>query len=97
MTAQDDIAQLERLVVQRGIPQFIRSDNGPGFVAKAVQKWIADRGFDPGGICESLCFSAAASGFGYEEQQRLNLDETLIRVGSKNGGTPGRLGVGGSP
>ena len=46
MTAQDVIAQLDSLVVQRGIPQFIRSDNGPEFVAKAVQRWIKDRGFE---------------------------------------------------
>ena len=46
MTAQDVIAQLDSLVEQRGIPQFIRSDNGPEFVAKAVQKWIKDRGFE---------------------------------------------------
>ena len=46
MTAQDVIAQLDSLVVQRGIPQFIRSDNGPEFVAKAVQKWINDQGFE---------------------------------------------------
>lgn len=46
MTAEDVIAQLDSLVVQLGIPQFIRSDNGPGFVAKAVQKWINDRGFE---------------------------------------------------
>ena len=45
MTAEDVIAQLEVLVEQRGIPQFIRSDNGPEFVAKAVQKWIKERGF----------------------------------------------------
>ncbi|MDA7931300.1 integrase core domain-containing protein, partial [Akkermansiaceae bacterium] len=46
MTAQDVIAQLDSLVVQRGIPQFIRSDNGPEFVAKAVQRWIKARGFE---------------------------------------------------
>ena len=45
MTAEDVIDQLEILVDQRGIPQFIRSDNGPEFVAKAVRKWIEDRGF----------------------------------------------------
>lgn len=45
MTAQDVIDQLDELVGQRGIPQFIRSDNGPEFVAKAVRKWIEARGF----------------------------------------------------
>ena len=45
MTALDVIEQLDRLVSERGIPQYIRSDNGPEFVAKAVKKWISDRGF----------------------------------------------------
>ncbi len=44
MTAEDVIDQLEILVEQRGIPQFIGSDNGPEFVVKAVRKWIEDRG-----------------------------------------------------
>ena len=30
---------------QRGVPEFIRSDNGPEFVAKAVMDWISKRGF----------------------------------------------------
>lgn len=45
MTAQDVIAQLEKLVEQRGVPEFIRSDNGPEFVAKAIQEWITRKGF----------------------------------------------------
>jgi putative transposase len=45
MTAKDVVAQLEKLVEQRGAPQFIRSDNGPEFVAEAVRKWIKNRGF----------------------------------------------------
>lgn len=31
---------LGRLVDERGVPEFIRSDNGPEFVAKAVQDWL---------------------------------------------------------
>jgi len=27
------------------VPEYIRSDNGPEFVAQAVQEWIARRGF----------------------------------------------------
>lgn len=45
MTAKDVVAQLEKLVEHRGAPQFIRSDNGPEFVAEAVRKWIKNRGF----------------------------------------------------
>jgi transposase InsO family protein len=45
MTSSDVIDVLERLVEERGAPTFIRSDNGPEFMAEAVQKWIVDRGF----------------------------------------------------
>ena len=32
---------LSDLFILRGVPAHIRSDNGPEFVAKAVQGWIA--------------------------------------------------------
>jgi len=32
---------LSDLFILRGIPAHIQSDNGPEFVAKAVQEWIA--------------------------------------------------------
>jgi putative transposase len=31
---------LGELFMSRGLPDYIRSDNGPEFVAEAVQKWI---------------------------------------------------------
>jgi putative transposase len=37
----DVIDALSDLFVLRGVPGHIRSDNGPEFVAKAVQEWIA--------------------------------------------------------
>ncbi len=36
----DVIDVLSELFILRGVPGHIRSDNGPEFVAKAVQKWI---------------------------------------------------------
>ena len=45
MEAKDVIAVLEQAVAERGAPEFIRSDNGPEFIAAAVQEWIAERGF----------------------------------------------------
>lgn len=45
LTATDVIATLDRLVQERGAPQYIRSDNGPEFVAKAVRAWIEENGF----------------------------------------------------
>lgn len=38
--SQDVIEQLFNLIVFRGIPEHIRSDNGPEFTAKAVRSWL---------------------------------------------------------
>ena len=40
LKAIDVIDVLSDLFILRGIPSHIRSDNGPEFVAKAVQEWI---------------------------------------------------------
>jgi putative transposase len=46
MDAKDVIRILDEAVLARGcVPEFIRSDNGPEFIALAVQDWIARRGF----------------------------------------------------
>lgn len=46
MEAKDVIRILDEAVLARGsAPEFIRSDNGPEFIALAVQDWIARRGF----------------------------------------------------
>ena len=45
MTANEVIEILDRLVQERGAPEYLRSDNGPEFIAKAVKEWIAQRGF----------------------------------------------------
>lgn len=37
------IQVLERLFEEHGEPEFIRSDNGPEFIAKAVQNWLQNR------------------------------------------------------
>ena len=39
LTAVIDV--LWDLFIQRGVPGHMRSDNGPEFIAKAVQDWIA--------------------------------------------------------
>jgi putative transposase len=41
LKAIDVIDVLSDLFILRGIPGHIRSDNGPEFVAEAVQEWIA--------------------------------------------------------
>lgn len=40
ITAQDVIAVLEYLFLVRGAPKFLRSDNGPEFIAEAVKAWL---------------------------------------------------------
>jgi putative transposase len=41
LKAIDVIDVLSDLFILRGVPAHIRSDNGPEFVARAVQEWIA--------------------------------------------------------
>jgi len=44
ITAQAVIHKLADLFIARGIPENIRSDNGPEFTARAVRKWLQDLG-----------------------------------------------------
>ena len=39
LRSQDVFEQLGRLFIYRGMPGFIRSDNGPEFTAKAMDQW----------------------------------------------------------
>ena len=39
-TAQDVVGVLQYVFAVRGMPEHIRSDNGPEFVAKDVRKWL---------------------------------------------------------
>ena len=42
ITSIDVIEMLDRLIGERGAPAFIRSDNGPEFVAEAVRRHLAE-------------------------------------------------------
>jgi transposase InsO family protein len=44
ITSEDVIDALAELFAMRGVPQHIRSDNGPEFVALAIQKWLGQVG-----------------------------------------------------
>jgi len=46
MTARDVIRTLEELVAIRGAPEYIRSDNGPEFIAEAIRTWLKNVGVD---------------------------------------------------
>ena len=44
LTSNDVVRVLEQLVEVHGAPGVIKSDNGPEFVARKVQEWMAERG-----------------------------------------------------
>jgi putative transposase len=41
--AKDVIAVLEYLFMVRGAPKFVRSDNGPEFIADKIKKWLEQK------------------------------------------------------
>jgi transposase InsO family protein len=64
LNSTDVLETLADVMIDRGTPQYIRSDNGPEFIALALRQWIADVGtqtafIEPGspwenGFCESF-------------------------------------------
>lgn len=40
ITAQDVLEELFELIMEKGLPDHIRSDNGPEFTAKVVRDWL---------------------------------------------------------
>ena len=64
LNSTDVVDALTELFILRGTPQFIRSDNGPEFIARRVRDWISAVGaktayIEPGspwenGYCESF-------------------------------------------
>jgi putative transposase len=44
LTAQDVVKALAKAAVQRGMPEHLRSDNGPEFIAEAVKVWLTKEG-----------------------------------------------------
>jgi transposase InsO family protein len=40
--AKDVIGVLEYLFMIRGVPGYIRSDNGPEFIADAIKRWLSE-------------------------------------------------------
>lgn len=46
ITSQDVLDTLAELFAMRGVPQAIRSDNGPEFIAQAIQDWLKRLGIE---------------------------------------------------
>jgi putative transposase len=73
LKATEVVDVLSDLFILRGVPGHIRSDNGPEFVAKAVQEWITAVGartayIAPGSPCEN----------GYVESFNARLRDELL-------------------
>ena len=63
LRSEDVLDQLFNLFVFRGIPEYIRSDNGPEFTARAVRKWLGRMGvktlfIEPGSPWENGCIES---------------------------------------
>ena len=75
LSSAEVIETLAELMLERGVPGHIRSDNGPEFVATAVQGWIAGVGartafIEPGSPWEN----------GYVESFNGKLRDELLRA-----------------
>jgi putative transposase len=42
LRAADVLEWLKRAIQEHGAPEYLRSDNGPEFIAKEVQRWLAE-------------------------------------------------------
>src|SRR5262249_48736094 len=73
LKAIDVIDVLSDLFILRGIRAHIRSDNGPEFVAKAVQGWIAGGGAKHGSIEPGSPWE-----YGYHERVHARLRDDLL-------------------
>jgi transposase InsO family protein len=75
ITAKEVVKTLAALFAQRGEPAFIRSDNGPEFIAKAVKRWLEVSGvqtlyIEPGSPWENAYSETFNSRFGDELLKR---------------------------
>ena len=44
LNSEDVLSTLFDLFIERGVPEYIRSDNGSEFTAKAVREWLSNVG-----------------------------------------------------
>ena len=75
ITAEDVVETLASLFRRRGEPSFIRSDNGPEFVAKAIKQWLEASGvetlyIEPGSPWENAYSETFISRFSDEVLKR---------------------------
>jgi putative transposase len=75
ITAEDVVSTLASLFLSRGEPAYIRSDNGPEFIAKAVKQWLEASGvktlyIEPGSPWENAYSETFISRFSDELLKR---------------------------
>ncbi len=75
ITAEDVVSTLASLFRQRGEPAFIRSDNGPEFIAKVIKEWLEASGvktlyIEPGSPWENAYSETFISRFSDELLKR---------------------------
>ncbi len=75
ITAEDVVATLASVFRSRGEPAFIRSDNGPEFIAKAIKRWLEVSGvgtlyIEPGSPWENAYSETFISRLGDELLKR---------------------------
>jgi putative transposase len=75
ITAEDVVETLDQLFTERGEPAYIRSDNGPEFIAKAVKRWLEVSGvrtlyIEPGSPWENAYSETFISRFSDEVLKR---------------------------
>lgn len=85
MTARDVVRVLDTAVRERGrAPEYIRSDNGPEFIAQAVVDWVEARGFEtlfiePGSPWQN-CYSESFNSRFRDEFLNVELFGTLLEA-----------------
>jgi putative transposase len=72
--AVDVVEVLEQLIAERGAPEFIRSDNGPEFVAEVVRKHLVQRGGETAFIAPGAPWENA-----YSETFNSRLGDELLK------------------
>ena len=89
ITAEDVVEVLGRLFTERGEPDYIRSDNGPEFIAEAIKRWLASRGvktlyIEPGAPWENAYSETFISRLRDEllnREEFANLNEAQVLAG----------------
>ncbi|MEO1696617.1 MAG: integrase core domain-containing protein [Planctomycetota bacterium] len=73
LRSEEVLYRLGRLMVQRGVPEYVRSDNGPEFIATALREWLDRVG------AKTLCIDPDSPWeSGYGESFNVNLRDELL-------------------